>query len=167
MLNRERDLIILSKGDSQPVVVSSAMVAGGWLAGQGVEWAESGSNIRMVTYSSGFYGGYLWMGSIEDEFASTSKSQSTYRWATMFSGGSLISTSVFEKYTYASRVAGPLVALTYAINAPLYFSLRGRWTVENELAATGDPRGPAPSCGVVAQIPKGVNSNFLGVQTFL
>lgn len=166
-MDRERSLVITLKGDSQPVVVSAAMVSGGWLAGQGVQWVESGSSVRLVTYSSGFYGGYLWMGSEEDEFASTARSQSTYKWATMFSGGSLISTSVYEKYTYASRLAGPLVPLVYTPNDPLYFSLRGRWTRENELTLTGDSRGPAPFCGVVAQVPKDVNNFYLGVQTFL
>lgn len=162
-----RSLVVIVKGDSQPVVVSSDMVQGGWLAGQGVQWAESGSSIRLVTYSTGFYGGYLWMGSDEDEFTGTQRSQPTYRWATMFSGGSLIATSVYEKYTYASRIAGPLVPIVYGVNQPLYFSLRGRWTPENELSLTGDPRGSAPMCGVVSQVPKEANNLFLGVQTFL
>jgi hypothetical protein len=83
-------------------------------------------------------------------------------------GGSLISTSTYEKYTYASRVGGgPLVPIVYQENDPLYFSLRGIWTNEDELTLSGNPNAPCFFTGTCAQIPKEINRFFLGIQTSL
>lgn len=166
---RSRDCVVFFYGDRQTVTVDQAMVTGGWPGGQGVRWvnASAGVDDRIVTYSNGLYGGFLIYGSDEtgDQFTSMTRQQPYWRYATMFSGGCLISTSSYEKYTYASRLAGPLVSLVYLPNDILYFSLRGLWTKENELSLSGDPLAPAFFVGFVAQIPKPVNNFFLGVQS--
>jgi hypothetical protein len=166
---RSRDCIVLFKGDSTTVTVSSAMVAGGWAGGQGVQWVGVSQDDRVVTYSSGLYGGFLVWGSDEtgDRYTAMTNQQTTYRYATMFFGGSLISTSTYERYTYASRISGPLVPLVYSPNDPLYFSLRGLFTNEDELSqqTPSNPLAPAFFVGFVAQIPKAQNNYWLGIQT--
>lgn len=167
---RSRDCLVLFKGDSYTVAVSPAMVTGGWPGGQGVMWCPSGSDERMVTYSNGLYGGFLVWGSDEagDDFAAHTRSQLHYRYATILLGGSLISTSTYERYTYASRIGGgPLVPLVYGSNDPLYFSLRGYWTKEDEATLAGLPHAPDFFTGLVAQVPKASNRYFLGIQTSL
>jgi hypothetical protein len=167
---RNRDCIVFYKGDTTTVTVDAAMVAGGWAGGQGVQWVGAVQDDRVVTYSSGLYGGFLIWGSNEsgDLFTATTDQQSTYRYATMLFGGNLISTSTYERYTYASRLAGgPLVPLTYRVNQPLYFSLRGLFTNEDEVSQQVPPNPSAPAffVGFVAQIPKPNNKYWLGVQT--
>jgi len=167
---RSRDCVVLFKGDSQTVVVDDSMVRGGWAGGQGVQWVDSVSDERVVTYSTGLYGGFLVWGSDEigDRLTAMTRQQPTYRYATMFSGGALMLTSTYERYTYASRISGgPLVPLVYGINDPLYFSLRGLWTREDELTLSGHARAPAFFTGMVAQLPKLSNQYFLGIQTSL
>jgi hypothetical protein len=165
---RGRDCLVYFKGDSQTVVVSQAMVDGGWPGGQGVQWIDSVNDERVVSYSNGLYGGILVWGSDEDgdRFSSTSGQQSHYHYATMFSGGALISTSTYERYTYASRNGGgALVPLVYDPNDVLYFSRRGLWTNEDEMTLSGDTRAPCFFSGFVAQTPKVSNRMFLGIQT--
>ena len=165
---RSRDCIVFFKGDTQTVTVADAMVQSGWAGGQGVQWAPSTTDERTVTYSKGLFGGFLVWGSDEtgDRFASSTKNQPHYRFATMLSGGCLIATSTYEKYTYASRLAGPLVPLVYGPNDVLYLSLRGLWTKEDELTLSGDLLlAPAFFTGFVSQVPKASNGFFLGIQT--
>lgn len=164
---RSRDCIVFVKDETFTVTVSSAMVAGGWPGGQGVQWADSTKDEFAVTYSRGPFGGFLVWGSDEagDDFAASTRNQPHYRFATLVCGSNLISTSSYERYTLASRLSPPLVALTYSPDQPLYFSLRGLWTSEDELTISGDPSAPSPVAGYVAQVPKASNSNFLGVQT--
>ncbi len=164
---RSRECLVYFKGDSQTVTVSQTMVDLGWAGGQGVQWADTSSDDRVVSYSEGLYGGFLVWGSDEtgDLFTSMTRSQPTYRYATMFSGGCLIATSTYERYTYASRIAGPLVPLTYQEQDILYLSRRGLWTIEDELTLSGDLRSPAFFAGFVSQAPKSTNNFFLGIQT--
>lgn len=165
---RSRDCILLFKSDSYTVAVSDAMAAGGWPGGQGVQWVDSPDpDVRMVTYSRGFYGGILLWGSDEkgDDFTAITRSQPLYRYAAFISGGNLISTATYERYTYASRVGpGPLVPIVYSPSEFLYLSLRGYWTNENEpvLAGLGYE---AFFAGMVMQLPKPNNGYYLGVQT--
>jgi hypothetical protein len=164
---RSRDCVVFFKGDNQTVAVSSNMVARGWPGGQGVQWDSSTNDELIVTYSDGLYGGFLIWGSDEvgDDYSAMTRAQPHYRFATMFSGSCMIATSSYERYTYASRVSGPLVPLTYAAQDVLYFSKRGLWTKEDELALSSDPRAPAFFVGFVTQVPKPINRNFLGIQT--
>lgn len=166
---RSRDCVVFFRGDAQTVVISDAMVAGGWPGGQGVQWAASLADERVVTYSNGLYGGFLVWGSDEDgdRSVATTRSQPHYHYATLFTGGSLISTSSYERYTWASRNAGPLVPLTYRVQDVLYFSLRGLWTKEDEMTLSGHSSAPASYTGFVAQAPKTNNRFFLGIQTSL
>jgi len=166
---RSRDCVVFFKGDSTTVTVSAAMVAGGWAGGQGVQWDGTIVDDRVVTYSTGLYGGFLVWGSAEvgDRYTAISDQQTAYRYATMFFGGCLISTSTYERYTYASRLAGPLVPLVYQPNDVLYLSSRGLWTKEDELSqqSPANPFAPAFFTGFVAQIPKPQNNYWLGIQT--
>lgn len=165
---RGRDCVVLFAGDRQTVAVDDAMVAGGWPGGQGVQWVDVTPDVRTVTYSNGLYGGFLVWGSDEvgDRFTSMTRNQVVYREATMFSGGCLMMTTSYERYTYASRTGGgPLVPLSYAPNDVLYLSLRGLWTNEDELTLSGSPLAPAFFTGFVAQTPKSSNRDFMGIQT--
>ena len=169
-LIRSSECIVYFMGDNYTVTVSQAMVDGGWPGGQGVTWvaAPPGVDDRVVSYARGLYGGILIFGSNEANTAYTSGtgSQQCYRYATIACGGSLISTSTYERYTYASRVAGgPLVPISYGIGNWLYFSLRGYFTNEDELTLSGDPMAPCFFVGMCAQVPKDNNNFYLGVQT--
>jgi hypothetical protein len=165
---RSRDCVVFFKGDTQPVIVSPDMIRLGWSGGQGVQWVDSPTDERMVTFSSGLYGGFLVWGSDEsaDEFTAMTKQQLVYQYAVMLSGGCLMATTSYERYTYASRIVGPpYVPISYQANDILYLSKRGLWTKEDEMTLSGDPLAPCFFTGFVAQIPKSVNSNFLGIQT--
>jgi hypothetical protein len=163
---RARDCTVWVKDATFPVAVSSAMLAGGWPGGQGVQWVNSLSDTFTVTYSSGLFGGFLIWGSSEsaDRYTAMTGQQLTYGYAVMVAGRGLMSTSSYEQYTYASRLHGPLVPLVYGASNPLYFSLRGLFTIEDELTLSGSPLAPAMQTGVVAQVPKNVNEFFLGLQ---
>jgi hypothetical protein len=166
-ITRSRDCIVFFKGDTQPVIVSQDMLRLGWSGGQGVQWVDSTTDERMVTFSSGLYGGFLIWGSDEsaDQFTAMTKQQLVYQYAVMLSGGCLMATTSYELYTYASRISGgPLVPLVYQANDLLYLSNRGLWTKENEMNLI-DPTTSAFFTGFVAQVPKSVNNNFLGIQT--
>lgn len=169
-LFRSRDCVVFFKGDTQTVAVHQDMVDLGWPGGQGVIWVDSAVDERMVTFSDGLYGGFLVWGSDEsgDRFTAMTRQQPHYKYATFFSGGCLIATSSYERYTFASRLAGPpYVPLVYLPNDILYFSKRGLWTKEDELSITLDPRAPCFFTGFVAQVPKENNGYFLGIQTSL
>lgn len=166
---QSRDCIIYFKDDNYTVVVDDLMVQNGWPGGQGVQFAGSVNDEFLVTYSRGHFGGFLVWGSDEDgdRFTSMTKNQPHYRFATMLSGAALMATSSYERYTWASRQAGPLVPLVYQPNQRLYLSLRGLWTNEDELTVSGDLEAPASLAGIVAQIPKDRNNWFLGIQTVM
>ena len=163
---RSQDCVVFFKGDSATVTVSTAMVASGWAGGQGVQWVGVQGDDRVVTYSTGPFGGFLLWGSDElgDDYTAVTRQQTAYRYATMFFGGCLISTSSYERYTYASRQSGPAIPLVYSPNDSLYLSLRGLWTKEDELTLSSNPAAPAPGVGYVAQLPKVQNRNYLGIQ---
>jgi len=166
---QSRDCVIYFKDDTYTVVVDATMVQNGWPGGQGVQFAGSVNDEFLVTYSRGHFGGFLVWGSDEDgdRFTAITKNQPHYRFATMLGGAALMATSSYERYTWASRQAGPLVPLVYQPNQRLYLSLRGLWTNEDELTVSGDPEAPASLAGIVAQIPKESNNLFLGIQTVM
>lgn len=168
---RGRDCVMFGKGDAHPVVVDDAMLQGGWAGGQGVMWVDSDLPEPVVTYSNGLYGGFMLWGSDEsaDQFTASTRVTLVHpQSAVMMAGNAVISTSSYERYTYASRVAGPLVPLVYQAGNPLYFSRRGLWTNEEE-ASQGVPLAFAPAffTGFVVQTPSPSNQYYLGVQTSL
>lgn len=166
-LPRSRDCLILVKGDAYPVTVSAAMAAGGWQGGQGVQWVVSSKDEFLVTYSDGFYAGFMLWGSDEsaDRFTAMTRNQPFYRFATVGAGGWQISTRSYEQYTYASRQVGPLVPLVYNASDRLVFSLRGFWTTEDEWSLSGDPRAPnAYFIGFVSQAPSAVTEGYMSIQ---
>ena len=134
-LIRSRDCVIFSKGPAHNVAVDATLISGGWPGGQGAQWVASDADEPTVTYSAGLFGGFLIWGSNEsaDLFTAMTGSQLVYGHAVMMTGRAVISTSSYERYTYASRIAGPLVPLVYTAHQLLYFSLRGLWTNEDEM----------------------------------
>lgn len=166
-LPRSRDCIILVKGDAYPVTVSAAMAAGGWQGGQGVQWVASVKDEFLVTYSDGYYAGFMLWGNDEssDQYTAMTRNQSAYQFGTVGAGGWHILTRSFEKYTYASRQAGPLVPITYNASDRLVFSLRGFWTKEDEWTLSGDPRAPnSYFIGFVSQAPTATTDFYMGIQ---
>jgi len=165
---RNRDCVVLFKGDAYAVAVSSQMRAQGWQGGQGVRWDSSSRDEFQVTFSDGLYGGFLLWGSSEDsdQFVSLTGAQPLYGFGLLCTGGWLISTRTFERYTYASRIAGgPLVALNYLVGERVRFSLRGWFTKEDEWTLSADPRGAnGYFVGSVVQSPS-VAANYLTLQT--
>lgn len=165
---RTRDCVVFFKGDAFTVAVSAAMRQNGWAGGQGVKWIDGPNDEFLVDYSDGLYGGFLLWGSDEssDEYTSLTESQPKYGYATFCAGGWLMSTTSFEKYTYASRMAGPLVEITYTPGVRLRFSLRGLWTPEDEWTLSGDPRAPNDYfVGSIVEAPSAATNNYLTLQT--
>lgn len=166
--SRDRDCVVLYKGDAYPVAVSNAMQAAGWQGGQAVQWADSVRDEFLVTFSDGLYGGFLLWGSDEppDEYTAITRSQAMYGHGVLCTGGWLIATRTFERYTYASRQAGPLVENVYTVGERVLFSLRGFWTREDEWTLSGDPRGANEYfVGSVVQAPTVDNDRFITLQT--
>lgn len=167
---RTRDCVVFVKGDSYGVSVTDAVASAGWQGGQGFQWADSDQDEFLVEISSGLFGGFSLRGSDEssDQLISFVGSQTRYKYTVFCTGTWLFSTSTYERYTYASRQAGPLVPITYVESQDLYFSLRGYWTNEDEWTMSGDPRAPNPfASGVVVHAPSSVNNQYLGIQTTL
>lgn len=168
---RTRDVVVFAKTHGIPVAIAPAMKAGGWAGGQGVQWSDSPTiDQLLVTYSDGAYGGFLLWGSNEasDQYVSYFENQPAYGFAILCTGNWLISTTTFERYTYASRTGpGPLMPINYTPGDALRFSLRGLFTKEDEWSLSGDPRAPNKLfVGRVAQ-PNTLNPAYLSVQTAL
>jgi len=159
---RDRDVIVFSKGPSFTTQIDSVLKTQGWAGGQGVQWTDDPtSDTFIVTVSHGLPGGFLVWGSNEsaDQYISYTENQPTYSFATYCFGTWTISTRTYELYTLASRTAGPLVLNNYVVGEPLYFSLRGLFTNQDE-------SGLGFVVGSVMQVPNGtLNLNYLGVST--
>ncbi len=167
---RTRDCVVFYRGASYGVSITEATALNGWQGGQGFQWADSPQDEFLTELSTGRYGGFSIWGSDEpsDQLVSLVGSQTRYRYIVLCTGNWVFSTRTFETHTYASRQAGPLVPIVYTGSQPLYFSLRGYWTNEDEWTLSGDPRAPNTfSCGTVVQPPNTLNSNYLGIQTTL
>jgi len=165
---RTRDVIVFSKGATLTVEVTADTAAAGWRGGQGLQWSPVTGDRIVAKLSDGLYGGFALWGSDEssDEFTAMTRNQPTYRYVVLGAGGWLISTSTYEKYTYASRVGpGPLVPITYNPSDRLVFSLRGYWTKEDEWSLSGDPRAPnSYYIGFVAQKPTPSRNDYMTIQ---
>lgn len=159
-LLRTRDVVILQKGDTFTVNVSTSLVQQEWVGGQGVAWDSEFT----VSRSDGDPCGFLLWGADEasDQFTSLSRLQTTYRTAVMGLGGWLCSFRVFETYTWASRQVNGTTPITYTSNRPLFYSLRGLLTTEDEWTLSGDPRAPNTFVvGIVAQVPSAATNGYL------
>lgn len=164
---RNRDCVVLLKGDTYPVEVDAELAANGWIGGQGVQWTADPGDKFAVKRSDGLYMGFLLKGSNEDGdgYTSITGNQARYRIATACAGGWLILTRAFERYTWASRQVGPLVAINYQESDRLVFSNRGLWTNEDEWVLSGDPRAPNDYfIGFLVQVPSDANDWFITVQ---
>lgn len=167
-LARTRDCVVLYKGDSYTVFVDDSLASTGWRGGQGVQWTSSNKDQVGVKNSDGYYAGFALWGSDEtaDTYTSLTKNQPSYRFITIGAGGWIISTSTYERYTYASRSGlGPLVPITYQASDRLVFSLRGYFTNEDEFTLSGDPRAPNTYfIAFVIQPPSPATSDYMTVQ---
>lgn len=168
---RTRDVVVFVKSKTIPVTISTRMQSGGWPGGQGVTWLDDPNNdLFQVDYSDGRFGGFLLWGSneVSDQYVAYYKNQPTYRFAVMCIGSWVVSTLTFETYTYASRMAGPLVRNVYVPGNKLRFSLRGYATPEDEWTLSGDPRAPNNFfIGRVIQPPVAFNNNYLEFQSII
>jgi len=166
---RNRDCVVLYKGDAYPVEVDASMATTGWAGGQGVMWVSDPGDRFVVGFSDGLYAGFLLKGSNEsgDMYTGITQNQPYYRVATLCAGGWLIMTTAFERYTWASRTGGgPLVEIPYQVSDRLVLSNRGLWTREDEWTLSGDPRAPNDYyIGFVAQVPDAANDYFMTLQT--
>jgi len=166
---RTRDCVVFFKGDAYAVAVSPQMQQNGWAGGQAVMWDDSPLDEFRVTYSDGLYGGFFLWGSDEssDQYVSFFKNQIAYGFGVLCLGGWLISTTTYEKYTYASRTGGgPLVPIVYTEGVRVRFSLRGYFTTEDEWTPSGHAGAPNNFyVGSITQSPKASNSFYLGIQT--
>ena len=167
-LVRSRDCIILFKGDAYAVAVDPATAAAGWRGGQAVQWTTPIKDQPTVRLSDGFYAGFALWGSDEssDQFTGMTRQFPTYQYVVLGAGGWLISTTSFERYTYASRTGGgPLVPIDYHASDRLVFSLRGFYTKEDEWTLSGDPRAPNNYyIAFVAQAPSSATSGYMSIQ---
>jgi hypothetical protein len=165
---RTRDCVILMRGSSYAVAVDPSLAASGWKGGQGMQWVASPRDVLTVTRSDGYLAGFALWGSDEpaDQFISMTRQFPTYQFLVLGNSGWMISTSTFERYTYASRTGGgPLVPIVYNASDRLLFSLRGYWTNEDEWALSGDPRAPNTfHVGFVAQVPSPETNDYMTIQ---
>jgi hypothetical protein len=165
---RTRDVIVFFRGQTFTVDVTETAATLGWRGGQGFQWFPPNGDRFIAGISDGLYGGLALCGSDEssDEFTSMTRNQPIYRYVVLCAGGWLISTSTYEKYTYASRIGGgPLVPIVYNASDRLVLSLGGILTREDEWTLSGDPRAPNNYyIAFVAQPPSPVRNNFITVQ---
>jgi len=165
---RTRDCTVHFKGDAYPVMLSPAMLTAGWPGCQGVMWSDSPKDEFQVTFSDGHYGGFLLWGSDEpsDQWTAMTGQQLKYGYGILCAGGWLISTTTYEKYTYASRIGGGvLVPITYEVGTRLVFSLRGLWTNEDEWTLSGLPVENTYFLAYIVQAPRASNNYNLVLQT--
>ena len=168
-MQRERDCIVLLKGDAYAVAIDPVLAVQGWNGGQGVQWVTPATgDLPTVTRSTGYGAGFALWGSDEssDRYVSSFRQYPSYRYLVLGVGGWLISTTSYERYTYASRSGmGPLVPLVYQASERLVLSLRGYWTKEDEWTLSGDPRAPNTFyLGFVAQVPSSATSDYMTIQ---
>jgi len=164
---RNRDCIVLAKGDFFTVNVDAASAAAGWKGGQGFQYTPPSGDEILVTLSTGNYAGFAVWGSdeIPDEYTSMTRNQPAYKFAVLGAGGGIIMTTTYERYTYASRQSGPLVPIVYKASDRLVFSLRGYWTNEDEWTLSGDPRAPNNYyLGFIAQAPTPARGNYMTIK---
>lgn len=167
---RTRDCVVLVKGDAYPVTVSAQAAASGWRGGQGVRWVPATKDDFAVGLSDGEFGGFMLWGSDEssDQYTAMTRNQPSYLFSVMGVGSWVIMTSTYERYTYASRQAGPLVPLTYTTQDKLLFSLRGYFTNEDEWSLAGDARAPNENyVGFIMQTPSTNAEGYITIQTTL
>jgi len=164
---RTRDCYTLVKGETFTASVDNSLSTLGWSGGVGVQWVGSSGDVRMVSLSDGYVAGFLMWGSNEssDLYTGMSQNQPYYKYAVVGMGSWLIVTPQYERYTYTSRMGGPLVPIVYTPSQKLRFSLRGLWTSEDEWTLSGDPRAPnILYTGFVTQVPSVSTGNYMTIQ---
>lgn len=166
LIDRTRDLVVFKKGDSFSVAVSPSLAISGWSGGQGACWYDNGRDELAVTLSDGLAQVFLLWGSdeVSDRYTSSSGQQPAYRFAVVAMGGWIVSTTSFERYTYATRALPVPTPITYQPSEDLFYSLSGKLTNEDEWSLSGDPRAPNNNVvGVVIQAPSAATSDYITV----
>lgn len=174
----DRDLVVLHKGDTITVAISSTLAVSGWAGGQFCRWVDEGTGELTVAIADGRYCGFLPFGSSEsgDQYTAMTNQNSTYRYATMFFGGNIFYTRTYEVYGYLARHSlGPVVPLVYGVGQFLYVSENGKLTTEDESDFGIFPPHPFPDgtpitvrfvfFGVCAVPPSAATKNYIAIQT--
>jgi len=165
---RSRDVVVFVKGSAFTPAATPSFLASGWPGGRGTRWVDATIDDFVVEGTDGDRGaGFTLWGSNEDsdQFTAMTNQQVTYGYVVICFGTWLFATRTYEKYTWASRQIPPLVEITYTESEPLYWSLRGYWTNEDEWTLSGDPRAPnTNNVGYCSQAPI---DGFLTVQSSL
>lgn len=166
---RTRDVVVFAQGVTFTVAADSIMRQAGWPGGQGLAWKDSPKDEFLATFSDGVRGsGFALWGSDEDsdQWTAMTGQQVSHGFVVFGSGSWILSTRTYEKFTYDSRVSGPLVPLVYEPGDKLTWSLRGLWTKEDEWTEVGDPR--APNTNYVGQVVQPIlPSGYITIQTTL
>ena len=160
---------MLKRGESITDSLSDGLLASGWQGCQGVVWTAPAVGVDefKVGVSDGWVAGLLLDGSNEsgDQYTGLTGNQVAYGYAVLCYGNWLLMTRTIERYTWASRQGGPLVDIVYVESAPLFLSLEGKLTTEDEFTLSGDPRAPNTSyIGYVCQVPSVDNDYYLTFQ---
>jgi hypothetical protein len=129
-----RDCSMFHKGDTMPMRISDEMAAIGWAGGTFVKWVDDGSGQPCLGIADGRYCGFVPFGSNEtgDRYTAMTGQNPLYKYVSIYFGGNFMATITYERYTYASRHAGPLVPLVYQAQQFLYVSENGKITLEDE-----------------------------------
>jgi len=165
---RTRDVVVFFKAVTFTVEVPESTAAAGWVGGQGFNWTTPTDDNFIASVTDGIVGGFALWGSDEssDKYTALTRNMPTYKFVVLGTGGWVIATSTYERYTYVSRTGGgPLVPINYNASDRLRYSLRGYFTSEDEWTLSGDPRAPNNVyVGSVVQRPTPSRDNYLTVQ---
>jgi hypothetical protein len=173
----DRDLVLLHKGASMPVKISTSLIQTGWAGGEFARWVDDGSGRLCVDRADGRFCGFFAFGSSEsgDQYTALTNQNTRYGFAVLFFDNTILATRTFERYGYMARHAlGPMTPLTYAAQKPLYVSENGKFTLEDESSADypahtfpdGSPIVvPFNSVGIVILPPTSATKGYLYAHT--
>ena len=172
--------MILKKGTTFTVKLSSALAKRGWAGGTFVRQIIDLTSLdTCVDIADGRYCGFFVFGSNEsgDQYTSMTQNNVTYGYAVMFWSGNIVYTKTYETMGYMGRNSlGPPTTLVYLPGQPLYVSQNGLITNENESDTglfpahdfpNGDPMTPLSfnSFGSCLVAPSALNNSYLMIQT--
>lgn len=166
-----------------PAQITNSLAASGWQGGQFCRWVTDPSGQPTVDIADGRHCAFFPFGSNEtgDQLTSITTQSVTYKFVTIFFGGNVFYTSVYEQYGYEARNGlGPMTPLVYLPNNPLFVSENGKITPEDESDMVifggtipnhtfpdGDPiLVRFESFGICVSPPSAATNSYLGVHTY-